>query len=86
MTRDEMLRELGLTQEQLKDLLKRHSDFMNSLDAAQKALVKSWSPSLEAAARSFGPGATAHDVQNLINHATPHGSVANHNVAKGNPA
>jgi hypothetical protein len=66
MTNQEMLTKLGLSQEELADLLKKQSDFLKSLSPSQQAVVNSSSPSFAAAAASFGPDATENDLQRLV--------------------
>ena len=39
MTHEAMLKKLGLTEAQFRDLLKKHADFMKALDTAQQKLT-----------------------------------------------
>ena len=71
MTHEEMLKKLGLTGVQFRDLLQKYENFMNSLDADQQAVIKSSWPSLAQAAASFGPGATEADLLGLVEHFEP---------------
>jgi hypothetical protein len=71
MSHEEMLRQLRLTEVQFRDLLQRYANFMNSLDADQKAVIKSTSPSLAQAAASFGPGASEADLLSLVERFSP---------------
>jgi len=85
MTHEEMLKKLGLTDQQFRDLLKKHSDFLNSLDPAQQAVIKRSTPTLAHAAASFGPGASETDVSDMLKRATPPNATAFINVLGKNP-
>jgi hypothetical protein len=54
MRHDELLGHLGLSREQLRDLLKRFHDFFESLDERQREVVKRSLPSLKEASDSLG--------------------------------
>jgi hypothetical protein len=68
MTRREMLEKLGLTEEEYADLMKKTLGFCKSLNEAQKRVVKSSLPSLEEAARSFGPDVSVEDFKGFVGH------------------
>lgn len=76
MTNDEMLAQLGLTMDQLLDLLQKLSNFVKNLDSAQLAVVLSSMPTLTQAAALFGPYTSAGDLQRLLQQATPSDAVA----------
>lgn len=61
MNRDEMLRKLGLTDAQYRDLMGKLLTFCQSLDDSQKRVVRHNLPNLEEAARSFGPDVSVED-------------------------
>ena len=59
MTKEEMLKKSGLSEEQFKQLVSKFKDFLAKLDENQRAAVIRWLPSLERVAASFGPALTA---------------------------
>lgn len=63
MTRNEMLKRMGLREDQLIHLLESFSRFYNSLDAAQKKVVNRSLPTLERAAKTFGPDVNPVEIQ-----------------------
>ncbi len=65
MTHDEMLKQLGLSREEHKQLISRFSDFYSTLNESQKTVIRRTMPTAEQAARSFGPGTTVEHVQSL---------------------
>lgn len=66
MTHKEMLKRMGLTEEEFRDLLTKFRHFYDLLNANQKAVVTRSLPTLEAAARSFGPDVSVEDMQELL--------------------
>lgn len=66
MTRDEMLRRLGLTELELEDLLDKYRQFHKSLSDRQRVVMTRSLPSVEEAIRSFGPDVTVDDMQILL--------------------
>lgn len=66
MTRDEMLKRMGLTSDGLNDLLKQYREFHDKLKPEQQSVLKRSLPSLEDAAKSFGPDVTPKDLQDLF--------------------
>jgi hypothetical protein len=65
MTHPEMLKKLGLSAEEHKELMSKFSTFYSSLSESQKTVVRHTMPSAEQAAKSFGPGVTVEHVQSL---------------------
>ena len=63
MTRDEMLKRMKLTDEELKDLIHKCKNFHNSLNEHQRAVVTHSLPTVTAAAKTFGPDVTAEDLK-----------------------
>jgi len=61
MSHEEMLKKLGLTEAQHRDLMTKLLHFCRSLDDSQKKVVKDNLPTLEEAARSFGPDVSVED-------------------------
>jgi hypothetical protein len=66
MTREEMLKKMGLTHEELNDLLHKFRNFESSLNENQRAVVTQSLPTAAAAAKSFGPDISAHELERLI--------------------
>jgi hypothetical protein len=81
MTHDEMLKKLGLNEQQFRDLLARLHDLMLSLDPQQRIVVTSSLPTLAEAARSFGPNVSESDLEEFLEEAWPADGIAVHNVA-----
>ena len=65
MTHEEMLKKMGLTKEEHKDLLTKFTAFHNSLNANQQKVIARSMPSAKDAAKSFGPGVTAEHLHSL---------------------
>jgi hypothetical protein len=66
MTREEMLKKLGVTSVELHDFLSKYSSFVASLDVAQHTLISNSLPSMDQAMASFGPGVSADDLTRLF--------------------
>lgn len=66
MTRDEMLKKMDLTHEEHVDLMTKFEAFHASLNKKQQKVIKSSVLTLDQARTTFGPGATVHDVANLV--------------------
>jgi hypothetical protein len=66
MTREEMLKRMRLTEEELHHLLKAFRKFYTSLNQRQQAVVKRSLPSLDQAAKSFGPDVKPPDIVRLF--------------------
>jgi hypothetical protein len=66
MTRDEMLKRLGLSDEELKDLLHKFVKFHKSLNDHQKAVIERSLPTTAAAAKTFGPTVTPEHLEQLF--------------------
>lgn len=66
MTRDQMLKRLGLEEAELKDLLAKYAEFHKKLSPQQRAVITRSLPSVEDATKSFGPDVTAEDLQALF--------------------
>ncbi len=66
MTHGEMLKRMGLTEDEFTQLLMKFRVFYASLSPAQKAVVNRTLPTLRRAARSLGSGVTAPDLRVLL--------------------
>jgi Ca2+-binding EF-hand superfamily protein len=66
MTRDEMLRKMGLTEEQFRNLRQSFGAFYAKLSPEEKKVVDRTLPSLRRAARSLGPDVTENDLRELL--------------------
>lgn len=84
MTRNELLARMGLTEKQLMELLHKFRHFYKSLDPKQKSVVKHSLPTLEAAAKSFGPDVTVDDLHELFGTDETDGPFGS-NVAENQP-
>jgi hypothetical protein len=68
MTRDEMLKKLGLTQEENDELMSKFAKFLQSLTPNQKRVFLDLMPRTDDVVKSFGPDVTIEQLQTL---ATP---------------
>jgi hypothetical protein len=77
MTRQQMLDQMGITDEGFRDYLKKFCSFLNSLDAHQREFHNKHSAkkTVEQFARSFGPDVTAKDIERLFAECPPNGGV-----------
>jgi hypothetical protein len=66
MDRKEMLKRMGLSEPELKDLLAHFRHFYSHLNERQKKVVRRSLPSLEQAAKTFGPGVSPDQMQELF--------------------
>ena len=66
MTRQEMLAKMNLSHEEHTDLMAKFEAFHASLTPNQQNVVTTSLITLEQARTTFGPGATAGDVANLV--------------------
>jgi DNA-binding FrmR family transcriptional regulator len=66
MTREEMLKKMGLTSEELTDLMQQLAQLRASLNDAQRAVLDRSLPTHSAAATTFGADVTAGDLQKLL--------------------
>jgi hypothetical protein len=66
MDRKEMLKKMGLSENQLKHLLETFRHFYQGLEPAEKAVIRRSLPTLEEAARSFDHGIKAGDLEVLF--------------------
>jgi hypothetical protein len=66
MNRDDMLKQLGVSLQQLEDLFQKFQAFFNSLDAQQQQVVKTSMPTVQHALAAFGPEVNEADLLNLF--------------------
>jgi hypothetical protein len=66
MTREEMLKKMGLTSEELTDLMQQLAQLRASLNDAQRAVLDRSLPTHSTAAKTFGADVTAGDLQKLL--------------------
>lgn len=66
MNRDQMLAALGLSGEQLRDLLNKFCTFLASLEERQQAVVRRSLPTITEALAAFGPEVTEADLLKLF--------------------
>jgi hypothetical protein len=75
MTREEMLSKMGIGDADFRDFLTKLSAFRNSLNPAQQKFFDGSKPTVDQVAKSFGPGATAGDVEKLFAEAPPQNGI-----------
>jgi len=66
MNREEMLKHLGVTSDELDDFMKKFLAFLATLNKRQRALVTRSLPSIEQALEVFGPKVSADDLRRLF--------------------
>ena len=66
MNREELLKELGLSEAEFQDLLQKFDAFFASLDENQQAVVSRSLPSTADVLATLGPGANEADLQKLF--------------------
>lgn len=84
MNRSEMLKRMGLSEQELKELLEHFRHFYKRLNDRQKAVVRRSLPTLEQAAKSFGPDVTSGQMQELFD-ADDNGGTFNSEIAGNQP-
>jgi len=65
MTHKQMLKKLGLTEDEHRDLVTKFAAFHSSLNENQRRVVRHSMPTAEQAAKSFGRGVTAEHIERL---------------------
>jgi hypothetical protein len=80
MTREEMLKKMGLTHEELKDYWQKLGKFHASLNPRQRVVLERSLPTYSAAAKTFGADVTAGDLEKIVN-SEVHGGFAGAAVA-----
>jgi hypothetical protein len=66
MTREEMLKKMGLTHEEFKDYWQKLEKFHDSLNDRQRAVLERSLPRYSAAAKTFGAAINAEDLQKIL--------------------
>jgi hypothetical protein len=85
MTHKQMLKKLGVSQDELTDLLTKISTLQKKLTPNQLTLFQGSLPTLEDAATAFGPTVDAVKVQNFFNKAHPIMGIAGIRLMPPNP-
>jgi hypothetical protein len=75
MTREQLLKELGLSSRELRDLMKRFGDFVASLKKNQQAVVKRSLPTLSEATALSKSDVKPEELQRLFEEDQPQGAV-----------
>ena len=71
---DELLRRIGLTDAELRDLQAKFHQFASGLDPAQKNSLLNSIPTAAEAAESLGPDVTAAQLEKFIRDRSPKGA------------
>lgn len=66
MTHDEMLKQMNLSDGDLKELLTKFTEFHSSLNPQQQEVIKRSLPTAVSAAQTFGPNVAPEHVQGLL--------------------
>lgn len=66
MNREDMLKQLGVSQQQLQDLMQKFQTFFSSLDTQQQQVVKASMPTVKQAAAAFGSEVNEADLLDLF--------------------
>jgi len=85
MTREEMLKRMGLTHEELKDFLLKLAQLRASLNDRQRAVLDHSLPTHSAAAKTFGADVTAGDLEKHLSDELHSGFAATAVVAHPGP-
>jgi hypothetical protein len=85
MTHKEMLNRLGVSKDELSDLLTKISDLQKTLSPNQLTLLNGSLPTLEDAATAFGPTVDPLKVQEFFNKAHPTMGLAGIRLIVPNP-
>jgi hypothetical protein len=73
LTREQMLKKIGLKDEDFRDYLKKHTEFLNSLNVSQKKFHFKNRPKkkVKEIAKSLGPNCTSEHIMLLFEEAPP---------------
>jgi hypothetical protein len=73
MTRQQMLDEMGITDESFRDYLRKYCSFLNSLEPSQRAFhyEHAGQEGVEEVAKSLGPDVTAREIEHLFAECPP---------------
>jgi hypothetical protein len=66
MTKEEMLRKTGLTDQEYRELVHRFQHLLASLNPAQRAAVERWMPSATQIVRSFGSDLNTEQLAGIV--------------------
>ncbi len=66
MTKEEFLKQVGLSNDEFRDLLQKFVSFRDSLNPAQKDAVQRSMPTLSEAAKSFEPNITTEQLSEIL--------------------
>jgi carboxylesterase type B len=73
MTREELLKALGVTDEQLRDFLRKYRHFLGTLDEPQRKMMIRSTPTLETAQKFFTDEVLLEDLLRLFESDDSHG-------------
>lgn len=73
LTREQMLKKIGIKDEDFRDYLKKHTEFLNSLNDGQKEFHFKNRPKkkVKEIAQSLGPNVTSEQIKSLFEEAPP---------------
>jgi hypothetical protein len=71
MTDDELLKAMGLSDEELRDLLARTDAFFQELGRSERKVVKETMPSIAEAAKTFGRDVTPAELTKFLKARAP---------------
>ena len=73
VTHEQMLKKMKIKDDDFKDYLKKHAEFLNSLNASQKSFHHRNTPKMKVGevAKSLGPNVTPEHVKSLFKEAPP---------------
>ena len=66
MNREEMLKKLGLSSEELDDFVRKYHHFLGTLDPAQRDMITRSLPTVDQAMKAFGPELKADELIKLF--------------------
>jgi hypothetical protein len=71
ITEEEILGQMGLTDNEIRDAEAKFSRLVSTLDAAQQKTLKESTPTAESAARTFTPNVTPERLMQFIRERSP---------------
>ena len=66
MNREEMLKKLGVSSEELDDFVRKYHHFLSTLDARQRDLITRSLPTVHQAMKAFGPDVKEDELVKLF--------------------
>jgi hypothetical protein len=72
LTKEEILRQMGLTDDEVRDAEAKFAQLVSTLDQAQQKTLKESTPTAESAAQTFTPSLSPEHLMQFIRERSPH--------------